>query len=103
MPVMSARGMVPRGPTGVAYDTDAAILSGPSRGGSASGRVSAASGPALRRASMIANVPHDPIVSFAQNREDVVLWRALGGVTAGRYVEIGANHPTTFSLSLIHI
>jgi len=48
---------------------------------------------------MIADVPHDPIVSFAQNREDVVLWRALGGVTAGRYVEIGANHPTTFSVT----
>src|SRR6266550_5943090 len=37
--------------------------------------------------------------SFAQNSEDVVLWRALSGVQAGRYVEVGANHPTEFSIS----
>ena len=37
--------------------------------------------------------------SFAQNNEDVVLWRALGGVRAGRYIDIGANHPTEFSIS----
>lgn len=35
-----------------------------------------------------------PFISFAQNREDVVLFRALGHVPAGRYVEVGANHPT---------
>ncbi len=46
---------------------------------------------------MIAVVPVDHIVSYAQNREDVVLWRALADVTPGRYVEIGANHPTTYS------
>lgn len=34
-----------------------------------------------------------PFVSYAQNREDVVLWRALRGVPEGRYVEVGANHP----------
>jgi FkbM family methyltransferase len=33
------------------------------------------------------------MVSYAQNGEDVVLWRALGSVSAGRYVEVGANHP----------
>lgn len=48
---------------------------------------------------MIAVVPVPPIVSYAQNREDVVLWRALSDVAAGRYVEIGANHPTTFSVT----
>lgn len=32
-------------------------------------------------------------VSYAQNGEDVVLWRALGSVSGGRYVEVGANHP----------
>lgn len=32
-------------------------------------------------------------MSYAQNREDVVLWRALRDVRAGRYVEVGANHP----------
>jgi FkbM family methyltransferase len=35
-----------------------------------------------------------PFISHAQNREDVVLFRALGHLTAGRYVEVGANHPT---------
>ncbi len=34
-----------------------------------------------------------PFVSYAQNGEDVVLWRALRHVSAGTYVEIGANHP----------
>lgn len=37
--------------------------------------------------------------SFAQNREDVVLWRALGHLTTGRYVDVGANHPTVDSIS----
>lgn len=35
-----------------------------------------------------------PFISYAQNREDVVLFRALGHIPAGRYVEVGANHPT---------
>jgi FkbM family methyltransferase len=39
------------------------------------------------------------IVSYAQNGEDVVLWRALGGVSAGRYVEVGANHPSHDSVT----
>jgi FkbM family methyltransferase len=38
-------------------------------------------------------------VSHAQNREDVVLWRALGSVNRGRYVEVGANDPTRDSIS----
>ncbi len=41
----------------------------------------------------------EAIVSFAQNREDVVLWRALGDVPAGRYVEVGANHPVVHSIT----
>lgn len=40
-----------------------------------------------------------PFISFAQNREDVVLWRALGEIPAGRYVEVGANHPATDSVT----
>jgi FkbM family methyltransferase len=32
-------------------------------------------------------------VSYAQNAEDVVLWRALGRIKDGRYVDAGANHP----------
>ena len=39
------------------------------------------------------------IVSYAQNGEDVVLWRALGGVSAGRYVEVGSNHPVHDSVT----
>jgi hypothetical protein len=35
-----------------------------------------------------------PFISYAQNREDVVLFRAVGHVSAGRYVEVGAGHPT---------
>ncbi len=31
--------------------------------------------------------------SYSQNGEDVVLWRALRGVTGGRYIEVGANDP----------
>jgi FkbM family methyltransferase len=38
--------------------------------------------------------PVPPFISYAQNREDVVLFRALGHVPSGRYVEVGANHPT---------
>nr|MCW2729123.1 FkbM family methyltransferase [Aeromicrobium sp.] len=41
------------------------------------------------------------IISNAQNREDVILWRALQHVTAGRYVEVGANHPTIDSVSRV--
>jgi FkbM family methyltransferase len=38
-------------------------------------------------------------VSHAQNREDVVLWRALNSITSGRYVEVGANDPTHHSIT----
>lgn len=38
-------------------------------------------------------------MSYAQNREDVVLWRALHGLTPGRYVEVGANDHTKHSIS----
>lgn len=40
-----------------------------------------------------------PFVSYAQNREDVVLWRALGHLDLGRYVEVGANHPRDDSVT----
>jgi FkbM family methyltransferase len=32
-------------------------------------------------------------VSYAQNFEDVMLWRALSGVERGTYVDVGAYHP----------
>jgi FkbM family methyltransferase len=38
--------------------------------------------------------------SYAQNGEDVVLWRALRGVDQGRYIEVGANHPRHDSVSM---
>ncbi|CAN5364617.1 hypothetical protein BH11ACT1_BH11ACT1_06740 [soil metagenome] len=44
-------------------------------------------------------VPQPAFVSYAQNGEDVVLWRALRSVTDGRYVEVGANHPTIDSVT----
>lgn len=43
--------------------------------------------------------PETPFISYAQNREDVVLWRALGHLPAGRYVEVGGNHSRTGSVS----
>ena len=38
-------------------------------------------------------------LSYAQNGEDVILWRALQGVERGRYVDIGANHPENDSVT----
>ena len=39
-------------------------------------------------------------VSYAQNFEDVMLWRALQHVTNGFYVDIGAQDPVVDSVSL---
>ncbi len=38
-------------------------------------------------------------ISFAQNGEDVVLWRALGHVVGGRYLDVGANDPVKLSVT----
>jgi FkbM family methyltransferase len=38
--------------------------------------------------------------SYAQNFEDVLLWRALSGVQNGFYVDIGANSPVVDSVSM---
>ena len=35
----------------------------------------------------------DFFVSYAQNYEDVMLWRALKHVKKGFYVDVGANDP----------
>lgn len=40
-----------------------------------------------------------PFVSFAQNREDVVLFRALKDVTAGFYIDVGAHDPVIDSVT----
>jgi FkbM family methyltransferase len=39
------------------------------------------------------------VVSYSQNAEDVRLWRVFRGVTHGFYVDIGANHPETGSVT----
>lgn len=39
------------------------------------------------------------ITSYAQNFEDVILWRALRHVQNGTYVDIGAHHPEIDSVS----
>lgn len=39
-------------------------------------------------------------VSYAQNFEDVMLWRALGSIQNGSYIDIGAQDPVKDSVSL---
>lgn len=38
-------------------------------------------------------------VSYAQNYEDVMLWRALKHVERGFYIDVGANHPSIDSVT----
>jgi len=38
-------------------------------------------------------------VSYAQNFEDVMLWRALGHIEQGRYIDVGAQDPRVDSVS----
>jgi FkbM family methyltransferase len=40
------------------------------------------------------------MISYAQNFEDVMLWRALGHVDKGFYIDIGAQDPVVDSVSL---
>lgn len=44
-------------------------------------------------------VSGEPFISYAQNGEDVVLWRALGHVSGGTYVDVGAAHPSELSVT----
>jgi FkbM family methyltransferase len=44
-------------------------------------------------------VTDEVLLSYAQNCEDVVLWRALRHVPNGRYIDVGANDPTVFSIT----
>ena len=39
------------------------------------------------------------MLSYAQNFEDVILWRALRGIQHGCYLDIGAQHPLLDSVS----
>ena len=40
-----------------------------------------------------------PFLSYAQNLEDVLLWRVFGGIGAGFYVDVGAAHPDEDSVT----
>ena len=40
-----------------------------------------------------------PFVSYAQNGEDVLLWRALQNLGAGFYIDVGAAHPDEDSVT----
>lgn len=40
------------------------------------------------------------IISYAQNFEDVMLWRCLGHIKNGFYIDVGAHHPVDDSVSL---
>lgn len=42
---------------------------------------------------------HSPIVSYAQNGEDILLWRALKHVQRGFYIDVGAQDPVEFSVT----
>jgi FkbM family methyltransferase len=43
--------------------------------------------------------PKEAIISYAQTREDVLLWRALHNVHRGFYIDIGAHDPTALSVT----
>ena len=38
-------------------------------------------------------------ISYSQNNEDIVLWRALGHISHGTYVDVGAADPTEYSVT----
>ncbi len=39
-------------------------------------------------------------ISYAQNCEDVMLWRALKHISKGAYIDVGAQHPVIDSVSM---
>tara|TARA_R100001244_G_scaffold63080_2_gene52418 strand:- start:9 stop:1235 length:1227 start_codon:yes stop_codon:yes gene_type:complete len=39
------------------------------------------------------------LISYAQNFEDIMLWRALGHIENGFYIDVGANDPTIESVT----
>ena len=58
------------------------------------GRVPDADAPALAF-----EYPKQAIISYAQTREDVLLWRALHNVHHGFYIDVGAHDPTALSVT----
>jgi FkbM family methyltransferase len=49
---------------------------------------------------MATNQKPMPFVSYSQNFEDVMLWRALKSINNGSYIDIGAQHPVVDSVSM---
>jgi hypothetical protein len=43
--------------------------------------------------------PMSGIISYAQNREDILLWRALRDLSGGFYIDVGAEDPTQNSVT----
>lgn len=43
----------------------------------------------------------EKLISYAQNGEDVVLWRALSHVQGGNYIDVGAAHPVNDSVTKV--
>ena len=41
----------------------------------------------------------DPLISYSQNLEDVILWRLLVDVDSGFYIDLGAQHPVNDSVT----
>ncbi|MGF6765500.1 FkbM family methyltransferase [Paraburkholderia sp. GAS33] len=41
------------------------------------------------------------MISFAQNQEDIMLWRALGHIRNGFYIDVGAADPVDFSVTRV--
>lgn len=41
----------------------------------------------------------NPFISYSQNGEDVILWRALKDVSRGRYIDVGAQDPVVDSVT----
>jgi FkbM family methyltransferase len=39
------------------------------------------------------------LISYSQNNEDILLWRALKNVEKGFYIDVGANHPVDDSVT----
>ena len=39
------------------------------------------------------------VISYSQNNEDILLWRALKHVEKGCYIDVGANHPVEDSVT----
>ncbi|OOB13428.1 methyltransferase, partial [Burkholderia cenocepacia] len=39
------------------------------------------------------------ITTYAQNFEDILLWRSLGHIPSGQYIDVGAHHPSQDSVS----